>query len=255
MLWEDHMNFRNQYQRDQWYDPENIPLFFHTTRIENIPSILENGVMSRVNAENIPNRIDLGYELGFPGCEFFVRLFHSDKTPFLYNRYRNVGGDDLAMLVITADVLDDESISLFGMSTYGLAYVRYDYSRCYFMKKINNRVTTAITNYILENNDTNRFEIFENDPMNFYESLTRSFNLGAQGNNWSRGEVLYSRRAGYPGYGEGQWGNIRAAEVLIFPNIPLKYIKFIACTPNALANLPNLPDDIEYLNLNEQGCF
>jgi hypothetical protein len=249
------MVFRNQYQRDQWYDPENIPLFFHTTRIENIPSIFENGLMSRVNAENISNRIDLGYELGFPGCEYFVRLFHSDKTPFLYNRFIHVGGDNLALLVVTADVLDDESIPLFGMSTHGLAYIRYEYSRCYFLKKTNNPEITAITNFILEKNDANRFEIFENDPVNFYNSLTRRFNLPAKGNGWSRGEVLYSRRPAFPGHAEDEWGNIRAAEVLIYPNLPLKYIKYVACTPSALENLPNLPNDIEYINLCEQGCF
>jgi hypothetical protein len=253
-----HMNFRNQYHKNHWYDPEAIPLFFHTTRIGNIPSILKNGLMARIDAENIPNRIDLGYKLDFSGCEYFVRLFHSDKTPFLYDRFQKVGGDNLAMLVVTADVLDDESISLFGMSTHGLAYIYHDYSRCYFMKKTNNPEITAMANYILEKNDANRFEIFENDPVNFYNSLTKRFNLPAKGNGWSRGDVLYSKRPAFPGYAEDEWGNIRAAEVLIFPRIPLKYIKYIAGTPNALsniANLPNLPDEIEYMYLNDQGCF
>jgi len=253
MLWEDLMNFRNQYQREQWYDSNIIPLFFHTTRGENVSSILNNGLMPRFVAENIPNRIDLGYELGFSGCQYFSRLFHSDNTPFLYNRFNNIGGDRLAMLVITADVLDDEEVSLFGMSTHGLAYIQYEYSQCFFMKKTNTPQINTITDYILQNNDNNRFIMFENNSADFYNCLTESFDLAAQGNGWSRGEVLYSRRASYPGHGAGQWGNIRATEVLIFPYVPSKYIKFIACTQNAKANLPVLPNDVKILGLNNQG--
>ena len=257
MLLEDHMEFRNQYQRDQWYDPNTIPLFFHTTHIENVPSILETGLRSRFMAENIPDRIDIGLEFGFPGSQLFTRLFHSDNTPFLYNRFNEIGGDNLAMLVISADVLDDEEVSLFGMSTHGLAYTQYDYFRCFFMKKAgiskNNEIANLITNYISQNTDNNRFIIFENNPTDFYDCLTENFDLAAQGNGWLRGEVLYSRRVAYTGHGAGQWGNIRAAEVLIFPYVPSKYIKFIACTQNAKVDLPVLPNGVKILGLNNQG--
>ena len=241
--------FRNQYQSNKRFDSNISYALFHTTPISNLKTISKQGLLSIQNSGSS----EIGWGLG-PSCsKYFTRLFHVDNTPFLYNRYTTIGGCKIALLIISSKIFDDKSVSLIGMSTHGLPYWRYGYFKTYFIKTNRNLRMTDIESAINNEMPTALFYHTLDSTKDFFSKLTEDFNLPAQGDGWSRGEVLFSQRAAYPGQGAGQWGNIRAAEILIYPKVPTKYIIGVACTAENMMQVKNDFPEACFFNLNSQG--
>jgi hypothetical protein len=251
MLAQEYMSFRNRYQQQHKYDPNTLHHFFHTTRIENLESIFQKGLLSFNEAESIYKGLGLGF--GPPYSEYFVRIFHSDNTPFLYNRFKEAGCDNIVLLIISSEILDDKSVSIIGMSTHGLSYWKESYVHYYFLQKEKDDQTNDIMGRILQEIPKPKVHIYNNESNEFYSVLSEAFDLPAKGYGWSRGEVLYSERPAYPGFNEGDWGNIRAAEILIYPRIPVKYIIGVAGTQEGRNHFKGVPNDIQIFNLTDQG--
>lgn len=251
MFSKEYANFRDHYQCETRFDPYISHAFFHTASISKLNNICNEGLLSY----EASGSSEIGWGLGPSFVKHFTRMFHVDRTPFLYNRYKKIGGRKIALLIISSKILDDRSVSIIGMSSHGLAYWKEEYCNAYFLKTKNNSKTNKIQALIKKEMPTSIFWECRRDKKIFFSKMIEDFDLPAKSKyyNWTRGEVLFCSREAFPGYGAGEWGNIRHAEILIYPKVPAKYILGIACTVENKQQIESVFPQLKIYNLDEQG--